>query len=143
MDQVAANAEGLWARNPVALVGAVAGGRRHTVYGVATCDGGFSCAYLNNSWANQTTPMPARDEPAHRLRAAVRRRGKHEHRGEAGARAARQRSILDAVMDKVARLEEGLAPYDRRKLDEYLEAVRGSSGACNWRSSRRTGSCRT
>ena len=34
-----------------------------TVYGVATCDGGYSCAYLNISWANQTTPMPRETNP--------------------------------------------------------------------------------
>ena len=40
------------------------------------------------------------------------------------ARAQQQRSVLDVVMDKVARLKAGLATYDQRKIDEYLEAAR-------------------
>jgi hypothetical protein len=94
-----------------------------TVYGVSTCDGGFSCAYLNNSWANRTTPMPRETNPRivfERLfgdvgntRADVRR-----------ARAQQQRSVLDAVMGKVARLKGDLAANDRRKVDEYLQAAR-------------------
>jgi hypothetical protein len=40
------------------------------------------------------------------------------------ARAEQQRSVLDAVMGKVARLKGELAPDDRRKVDEYLQAAR-------------------
>ena len=123
MDQVAANAEGLGRATQLpSLELSLEGG--DTVYGVATCDGGFSCAYLNNSWANRTTPMPRETNPRivfERLFGDV---GSTSVEARLG-RAKRQRSILDAVMQKVARLEDGLAPYDRQKLDEYLEAVRG------------------
>ena len=122
MDQVAANASGLGRETPLpSLELSLEGG--DTVYGVSTCDGGFSCAYLNNSWANRTTPMPRETNPRiifERLfgdvvntRADVRR-----------ARAEQQRSVLDAVMGKVARLKGELAPNDRRKVDEYLQAAR-------------------
>ena len=123
MDQVAANAPGIGRETQLpSLELSLEGG--DTVYGVSTCDGGFSCAYLNNSWANRTTPMPRETNPRivfERLFGDV---------GSTSAEARRrrieqQRSILDAVKGKVGYLESGLAPYDRRKLDEYLEAVRG------------------
>ncbi len=123
MDQVAANAPGIGRETQLpSLELSLEGG--DTVYGVSTCDGGFSCAYLNNSWANRTTPMPRETNPRivfERLFGDV---------GSTSAEARRrrieqQRSILDAVKGKVGHLESGLAPYDRRKLDEYLEAVRG------------------
>ena len=122
MDQVAATSEGLGRETQMpSLELSLEGG--DTVYGVATCDGGFSCAYLNNSWANETTPMPRETNPRivfERLFGDVGSTSVAERR----ARVKRQRSILDAVMGKVAHLEVGLAPYDRRKLDEYLETVR-------------------
>ena len=35
-----------------------------------------------------------------------------------------RRSVLDFVMDDTHRLETGLGPTDRRKLDEYLSSIR-------------------
>ena len=70
MDQVAANAPGLGLETPLpSLELSLEGG--DTVYGVSTCDGGFSCAYLNNSWANTTTPMPRETNPPHSVRTPV------------------------------------------------------------------------
>ena len=40
------------------------------------------------------------------------------------ARLRRQGSIIDSVLDKVARLQGGLGQRDRAKLDEYLQSVR-------------------
>ena len=122
MDQVAATTEGLGrATQMPSLELSLEGG--DTVYGVSTCDGGFSCAYLNNSWANRTTPMPRETNPRivfERLFGDVGNTSVAARR----SRMKQQRSILDAVMEKVADLEVGLAPYDRRKLDEYLHTVR-------------------
>ena len=122
MDQVAANAAGLGLETPLpSLELSLEGG--DTVYGVSTCDGGFSCAYLNNSWANTTTPMPRETNPRtvfERLFGDVGNTSAEVRR----TRAQQQRSVLDAVLDKVARLKAGLAPNDQRKVDEYLEAAR-------------------
>jgi hypothetical protein len=122
MDQVAANSAGLGRETPLpSLELSLEGG--DTVYGVSTCDGGFSCAYLNNSWANRTTPMPRETNPRivfERLFGDVGNTSADARR----ARAEGQRSVLDAVMGKVARLKADLAPYDRRKVDEYLQAAR-------------------
>ena len=121
--QVAANAPGIGRETQLpSLELSLEGG--DTVYGVSTCDGGFSCAYLNNSWANRTTPMPRETNPRivfERLFGDVGNTSAEARR----RRIEQQRSILDAVKGKVGHLETGLAPYDRRKLDEYLEAVRG------------------
>ena len=122
MDQIAANAPGLGLETPLpSLELSLEGGS--TVYGVSTCDGGFSCAYLNNSWASETTPMPRETNPRivfERLFGDVGNTSAEVRR----ARAQQKRSILDAVMGKVVRLKAGLAPYDQRKVDEYLQAAR-------------------
>ena len=122
LDQVAATSVGLGRETQMPSLELSLEGS-DTVYGVSTCDGGFSCAYLNNSWANRTTPMPRETNP----RIVFERLFGDVGNTSAAARVARvkrQRSILDAVLGKVAHLEVGLAPYDRRKLDEYLETVR-------------------
>lgn len=89
-----------------------------------TCDAGFSCAYTNTiSWRTDTTPLPMENDPrvvferlfgdSDSTDPAVRR-----------ARLAEDRSILDSVTEKVAELGRGIGPYDRRKVDQYLDAVR-------------------
>ena len=118
MDQVAATTEGLGRETQLPSLEISLEGS-DTVYGVSTCDGGFSCAYLNNSWANRTTPMPRETNP----RIVFERLFGDVGNTSAAARRARmkqQQSILDAVLGKVAHLAVGLAPYDRRKLDDYL-----------------------
>ena len=120
MDQFAAQTLGRETRLPsleLSLEGA------DTFNGVSTCDTGYSCAYLNISWHDRTTPMPRETNP----RVVFERLF-----GDAGstsadvrlARAKQQRSILDAVMDKIAGLQGRLDGEDRRKLGNYLDAVR-------------------
>ena len=89
------------------------------------CDSGYSCAYVNSiSWRTPTVPNPPEVNP----RAVFERLfGTDENAGDAKARArtARyQQSILDLVADDTRRLQGGLGTTDRRKLDEYLTAVR-------------------
>jgi hypothetical protein len=88
------------------------------------CDSGYSCAYTNTvSWSSPTTPNPMEvnprvlferlfgdgdtTDPAARM-AALRERG----------------SLLDFVKGSVDRLETRLGQGDRRKLTEYLDAIR-------------------
>ena len=90
---------------------------------VATCDPAYSCAYMNISWRNETTPMPRETNP----RAVFERMF-----GDAGSsdpavrlrRIRRASSILDSVTEKVQRLRRELAADDGVKLSGYLEAVR-------------------
>ena len=91
---------------------------------IGSCDPGYSCAYANTlSWRSPTTPLPMENNPRvvfERLFAG------NESTDPEVWRARRQedRSLLDAVTDKVTRLQQDLGARDRMKLEEYLEAVR-------------------
>ncbi len=91
---------------------------------VGSCDPGYSCAYANTlSWRSPTTPLPMENDP----RVVFERLfGSSESTDPAAWRARRQedRSLLDAVSDKLARLQRELGLRDRTRLDEYLEAIR-------------------
>ena len=89
------------------------------------CDSGYSCAYVNSiSWRSPTVPNPPEVNP----RAVFERLfGADEDAGNPAARARSARfdqSILDMVCNDTKRLENGLGATDRRKLDEYLSAIR-------------------
>ena len=89
-----------------------------------SCDPGYSCAYANTlCWSSPTTPLPMASDP----RAVFERLfGTSGTTDPAAWLAARRhdRSLLDMVTAKVARLSRELGPRDRVKLSEYLEAVR-------------------
>jgi hypothetical protein len=90
---------------------------------VGGCDPGYSCAYTNTiSWRSPTTPIPMENNP----RSVFERLfgGDTTDPAERLARIKKDRSILDAVTQDVARLVTGLGPADRRKLTEYLDAIR-------------------
>ena len=120
MDQVAAQALGRATQLPsleLTLEGT------DTVTGVSTCDTGYSCAYLNVSWRNATTPMPRDTNP----RVVFERLFGDAGSTDPAVRLARERqrlSILDAVREKVGSLQRDLGAGDRAKVGEYLESVR-------------------
>src|SRR5262249_40116181 len=92
---------------------------------VGDCDSGYSCAYTNSiSWRTPTTPMPPEVNP----RAAFERLfGSEDLSLDPQTRAQRARyrkSILDLVSEDTRNLVKTLGPADRRKMDEYLVAVR-------------------
>ena len=91
---------------------------------VGSCDPGYSCAYANTlCWSSPTTPLPMENNP----RVVFERLfGGNESTDPEVWRARREedRSILDAVGDKIARLQGDLGRRDQRKLDEYLAAIR-------------------
>jgi len=87
------------------------------------CDSDYSCAYSNSiSWSTPSTPMPPEVNP----RAAFERLfGAEPETPEVRARRQRyEKSILDFVLDDTRQLTRQLGPTDRRKMDEYLSAVR-------------------
>lgn len=88
-----------------------------------TCGAGYTCAYVNTiSWRDATTPLPMETSPR-----VVFERLLGDGVADSAARAARlqsDRSILDAVTDKIRRLQQGLGARDKSKLGQYLEAVR-------------------
>jgi hypothetical protein len=89
---------------------------------VGNCDNGFACVYQNNlSWSSPTTPLPMEADPRLLFERLFGDGGTPE------ARRAQMRanaSILDWVLDDMARLERRLGAGDRRKMGEYLDAVR-------------------
>jgi len=86
-----------------------------------SCDS-YSCVYVNLSWAGETTPMPVLTEPAEVFEALFERSAGSV--GDPLRRRATRASILDAVGDAARRLDAQVGVADRRKLDEYLTAVR-------------------
>ena len=89
-----------------------------------TSETGFSRAYINTlSWRSATTPLPMESNP----RAVFERLF-----GDSGStnpavrleRLKQEQSILDSLTQTVADFGRGLGQRDRRKLTEYLEAIR-------------------
>jgi len=91
---------------------------------VGGCDSGYSCAYTNTvSWRTPTTPNPVEVNP----RAVFERLFGDGDSSDSASRMARMRqesSVLDYVRESVGRLEPGLGPRDKSKLDEYLDGIR-------------------
>ncbi|HYL73633.1 MAG TPA: DUF1552 domain-containing protein [Bryobacteraceae bacterium] len=88
------------------------------------CDSGYSCAYTNNlAWKSETQPLP----PILNPRALFERMfgtGAALSPEERERKGKYRRSILDFVSSDTSKLESGLGPTDRRKLDEYLSSIR-------------------
>jgi hypothetical protein len=93
-------------------------------YLLGACDAGYSCAYGNTlSWRTETTPLPVEINP----RAVFERMFGDAADTSAASRRQRlqqERSILDALVDDVARLKADLGAGDRAKLNQYVDAVR-------------------
>src|ERR1700692_2869043 len=91
---------------------------------VGACESAYGCAYYNTiSWRNDTTPLPMENRP----RVVFERLFGDLGSTDAQARSALReddRSILDAVNDRVKRLRIKLGGPDRGKIDQYLDAVR-------------------
>ena len=91
---------------------------------VGGCDSGYSCAYSNTlSWSSPTTPLPYENNPR---RVFERLFGDGETTDPAvrAVRSRQNRSLLDFVLADARRLRPGLGAGDRRKLSDYLDAVR-------------------
>lgn len=123
VDQVAAAAVGHETLLPSLEIGCEAGVQS------GNCDSGYSCAYSSNiSWKTESMPLAKEVNPRlvfERLFGGG--AGEDAARGRA-RRLERKRSILDFVREDAARLRGDLGATDRRKLDEYLTAVRELEG---------------
>jgi hypothetical protein len=87
------------------------------------CDSGYTCAYMSMSWRSETSPLPAELNP----RTVFERLFGDGESTDPAARMARlesQKSVLDYVTGSLSRLQGNVGTGDKRKLDEYLEAVR-------------------
>ncbi len=89
------------------------------------CDAPYSCAYTSNlSWKSESTPLPPLVDPRivfDRLFSGDERKENLRARQQ---RARDRKSVLDFVAEDAALLRGQLGAEDRRKLDEYLSAVR-------------------
>jgi hypothetical protein len=89
------------------------------------CDSGYSCAYSANiSWRTPTSPVAKEIDPV-----AVFDRlfgnGRGPEESVASAKRKQDRlSIIDFALEDAKQLQRRLGANDRRKLDEYLYAVR-------------------
>ncbi len=118
-DQVAAQAVGHQTRFPSLELGC------EDSRTVGNCDSGYSCAYTNSiSWRTPTTPNPPEINPRmafERLFGSADLSLAPEVRAR---RAEYRKSILDLVREDTKKLVGNLGSNDRRKLDEYLFAIR-------------------
>jgi hypothetical protein len=91
---------------------------------IGACEAGYSCAYANTlSWRNETTPLPMENQP----RAVFERLFGDSDDTTQAARLARirdDRSVLDSLVQEVARLQRRLGPGDNAKVTQYLDAIR-------------------
>jgi len=118
-DQIAAQAIGAKTRLPSIELGC------EDSRTVGNCDSGYSCAYTNSiSWRTPTAPMPPEVNPR---QAFERLFGTADLSLDVETRARRteyRKSILDMVREDTQKLVKTLGPADRRKVDEYLFAIR-------------------
>jgi len=93
---------------------------------LGACDSGYACAYqFNLSWRSETMPINPEVDPKQvfeRLFGDV--GGGRESQQARTRRAMFQKSILDFVNEDARKLSSRLGRNDRRKLDEYLTAIR-------------------
>ena len=92
---------------------------------IGNCDTGSSCAYTNSiSWKNPDTPMAVEVNPRSVFERLF---GTVDPSLEAATKARRalyKKSILDLTRENTQRLVSSLGSTDRRKMDEYLTAIR-------------------
>jgi hypothetical protein len=117
-DQVAAGVLGRDTLFPSLQVGIQPGGN------TGDCTAGYSCAYTRNiAWADPVTPLPNLTDPRllfERMFGVDTGLDPETKRLRALSRA----SILDEVLAETASLQARVGVDDRRKLDQYLTAVR-------------------
>lgn len=119
VDQIAAQALGAKTRLPSLELGCEA------TRMVGSCDAGYSCAYQNSlAWRTPSTPMPPEINPRSVFERLY---GSLESSLDAKAQAALnedRQSVLDYVNERTRKLVSTLGHNDRRKIDEYLTAIR-------------------
>ena len=89
------------------------------------CDSGYSCAYqFNVSWRSETSPVAPESNPRLVFERLFGSGKKEERQKNFALRQARQKSILDFVLDDAKALNRELGRNDQHKVEEYLNGVR-------------------
>ncbi len=92
---------------------------------VGNCDSGYSCAYSSNiSWKSESQPVPKETDPKLIFERLFSNGRVGESEAARGRREKYSQSVLDFVTDDANRLSDKVSGSDRRKLDEYMTAVR-------------------
>jgi len=91
---------------------------------IGACEAGYSCAYSNTlCWRDATTPLPMENLP----RAVFERLFGDSDNTSQSVRLERirqDRSVLDSLLQELARFQKRVGTGDRAKLEQYLEAIR-------------------
>lgn len=86
------------------------------------CGYGYSCVYANTiSWSSPTTPLPMEMDPRVVFENLF---GDGATSEERLRRRQTDRSVLDVITNEIARLQRGLDPSDRSRLNNYLDDIR-------------------
>ncbi len=89
------------------------------------CDTGYSCLYTSNiSWRTETSPLAKEINPAAVFQRLFGSDDEFENRKALSKRQTQNKSVLDFARGEAKTLSQLLGAEDRRKLDEYLYAVR-------------------
>ena len=89
------------------------------------CDSGYSCAYqFNISWRSETAPVSPESNPRLVFERLFGSGNPTERQKSFELRNARQKSILDFVLEDARDLNKELGRNDQQKLEEYLTGVR-------------------
>ena len=89
------------------------------------CDSGYSCAYSSNlAWRNESSPLAKEHDPSAIFDRLFGNGDQVSEGKNRAARIERRKSVLDFVLDDATSLQRKLGAADKRKLDEYLYAVR-------------------
>ena len=119
VDQVAAAAIGDQTRFPSLELGCVPSKFS------GDCDSGYSCVYTTNiAWRTPTSPLPKEIDPRAVFDRLFGNSITQEENANRSQRQRQKKSILDFVLEDASSLQSRLGIHDRRKLDEYLYAVR-------------------
>jgi hypothetical protein len=119
VDQLAAERLGAQTRLPSIELGCEKGAM------AGNCDSGYSCAYSSSiSWKSSTMPLPKEINPRSVFTRLFGDPNQLAAERDRAKQAMYRRSVLDLVSDDAKGLDRELGLADRRKLEEYLEAVR-------------------
>lgn len=119
VDQLAAKEIGRFTRFPSLELGCVP-----SKYS-GDCDSGFSCVYTTHiSWRTETSPLPKEVNPRAVFDRLFGNNVAKQERQSGYERDRQKKSLLDFVAADARALHRRLGISDRRKLDEYLYAVR-------------------
>lgn len=92
---------------------------------IGNCDTGSSCAYTNTlSWKNPDTPMAVEVNPRSVFERLFGTMDPSLDEATRARRALYKNSILDLTRESTQAMVKSLGALDKRKLDEYLSAIR-------------------